>query len=693
MGTHNTPATSAPRARKFASLLLAGAALAVSALPDAGAQERVPHRQKPAFPQVKLDRHVRGDEAVGALGNKLAAVADWYGMTPQTFSAMLRADRHARLDTSGRLHFVDELTVPQGGANAVSGSLNASGALLPLDQTFLLHSRPGAKRVIYLDFRGGTLTGTAWNASYGITSINAPAFDLDGNTASFNDAELGRIQYIWQRVAEDYAPFDVDVTTEPPPADAITRASSSDDTFGTRVLITKDFTAATSSPCGCGGIAYVGIYDDVGDYYKPALVFYNQLGAGNEKYVAEAISHEAGHNVGLSHDGFNDGVTSQGYYAGHGSGVTGWAPIMGVGYYKELSQWSKGEYPYATQAQDDLAVIQATGVPLRADDHGDTPAAATPLDYAANGSTGSISGSGVMGTRADVDYFSFYAGAGSATINVTPVARGANLDIQATLYDAFGNPLALVNPSTTLNASIAVTLPAAGTYYLKVEGVGKGDLATGYSDYASLGNYFVSGSVPGSDNLPPTAAASASSLSGTTPLVVNFSSAGSSDPEGGALSYDWDFGDGSAHSSAANPSHTYTAAGTFVATLVVTDALGARASAQVTVTATAPPPALHVKSITITLATNAKKGGQATAKVSVVDAKGVAVGSATVSGTWSGVVSGSSSALTNSSGVASSASAWTKTRGTLTYTVTGIARSGYVYDSTQNAATSVSITY
>ncbi|MBL8473745.1 MAG: PKD domain-containing protein [Rhodocyclaceae bacterium] len=692
MGTHTTQ-SAAPRARKFASLLLAGATLAFGLVSGAGADDSVAHRQKPPFPQVKLDRHVRGDEAVTALGNKLAAVADWYGMTPQTFSAMLRADRHARLDTAGRLHYVDELIAPLGGANAVSGSLNSTGALLPLDQTFLLHSRPGAKRVMYLDFRGGTLSGTAWNASYGITTINAPAFDLDGDATTFNDTELGRMQYIWQRVAEDYAPLDVDVTTELPAAAAITRSSTSDDTFGTRVLITKDFTAATSSPCGCGGIAYVGIFDDVGDYYKPALVFYDKLGSGNEKYVAEAISHEAGHNSGLSHDGYNDGVTVQGYYAGHGSGATGWAPIMGVGYSKELTQWSKGEYPYATQTQDDFAVMQATGLPLRADDHGDTPATATPFDYVANGGAGSISGSGAISTRTDVDYFSFYAGAGAATINVSPVARGANLDIEATLYDAYGNVLAVINPSATLNASISVTLPAAGTYYVKVDGVGKGDLTTGYSDYASVGNYFISGSVPNSGNLPPTAAASASVVSGTTPLVVDFSSAGSSDPEGGALTYDWNFGDGSAHSSAANPSHTYASAGTFVATLVVTDALGATASAQVTITATAPPPALHVKSMTITLAKNNKKGAQATAKVTVVDANGVAVSSATVTGTWSGVVSGSSSVLTNSSGVSSSASAWTKTRGTLTYTVTSISRSGYLYDSAQNAATSVSITY
>ena len=71
---------------------------------------------------------------------------------------------------------------------------------------------------------------------------------------------------------------------------------------------------------------------NIGDTYKPALVFYDKLGPGNEKYIAEAISHEAGHNMGLSHDG----NATTGYYSGQGSGATGWAPIMGVGYYQSL---------------------------------------------------------------------------------------------------------------------------------------------------------------------------------------------------------------------------------------------------------------------------------------------------------------------------------------------------------------------
>ncbi|MEU8271348.1 PQQ-dependent sugar dehydrogenase [Sphaerisporangium sp. NPDC049002] len=84
-------------------------------------------------------------------------------------------------------------------------------------------------------------------------------------------------------------------------------------------------------------------------------------------------------------------------------------------------------------------------------------------------------------------------------------------------------------------------------------------------------------------NRAPTAKASADRTSGQPPLTVNFSSAGSSDPEGGALTYAWAFGDGGT-STAANPSHVYTTAGTRTATLTVTDAQGATGTASVIVT-------------------------------------------------------------------------------------------------------------
>ena len=87
------------------------------------------------------------------------------------------------------------------------------------------------------------------------------------------------------------------------------------------------------------------------------------------------------------------------------------------------------------------------------------------------------------------------------------------------------------------------------------------------------------GSTP--TNGAPTAAFTAS----CTDLSCSFDAAGSSDPDGDALSYAWDFGDGNS-GSGVSPGHTYTA-GTYTVTLTVSDGSLSDTTSR-TVTATAP---------------------------------------------------------------------------------------------------------
>lgn len=84
----------------------------------------------------------------------------------------------------------------------------------------------------------------------------------------------------------------------------------------------------------------------------------------------------------------------------------------------------------------------------------------------------------------------------------------------------------------------------------------------------------------------PIAAATGSPLSGGGGhLTVNFSGAGSVDPAGNALIYAWNFGDGST-GSGQTISHTYSAIGTYTATLTVSDSLGGVGVSSVTITVT-----------------------------------------------------------------------------------------------------------
>ena len=365
---------------------------------------------------------------------------------------------------------------------------------------------------------------------------------------------------MWKQAAEDFAPFDVNVTTQDPGQAAITRSGSGDEIYGTRVVITVD----NFDNCGCGGFAYLRAFDDTSDYYKPAFVFNTSLvGAG------EAISHETGHNLGLNHDGVSGGAN---YYQGHGSGDTGWAPIMGAGYYQPLVQWSKGEYSSANNTEDDIARMQTYGAPLMSDDHGDSSSAATALEAATDGTTVSLSGTGMIRRREDVDVFSFVSGAGNYAINVDPAPFSPNLDIFAELRDSTGNLIASSNPVDSLPAALSGTL-SAGEYFLSVDGVGKGDpQGTGYSDYGSLGRYTVTGTVADAGGLaaPVAVAAAPTYIAAIAPLTVDFNGSGSTDSDGSIVDWQWDFGDGNSDSGQ-SVNHTFYSPGTYAVSLTVTD--------------------------------------------------------------------------------------------------------------------------
>jgi PKD domain/Bacterial pre-peptidase C-terminal domain/Metallo-peptidase family M12B Reprolysin-like len=660
-------------------------ALATAAQAHGPAKPVVPHIQKGPFPQLNLpERESRGQRAVELLGNRLPEVAAFYRRSPDQFRDWFLNDRSLRLDARGRVFVVDEIDAPlPATAPPVSSQGAIDGQLAPLDQTFALHSRPGAQRTIYLNFKGATLTGTAWNTS-AFPTINAAPFDLDGSPGTFSTAELQRIQYIWQRVAEDFAPFNVDVTTEQPPADALTRSGSTDQVFGTTVLITNN---ANWYSCSCGGVAYLGIFDDTSNFYKPALVFYNQLGS-DEKNIAEAASHEAGHNMGLGHDG----TSTSGYYSGHGtSGTTGWAPIMGVGYNKPVVQWSKGEYTGANNTQDDYVVMQSNGLPIRPDDHADTLAGATVLNGTSSAGKTLAKLEGVIERSDDIDVFVFSANPGAVTLTLQTAARSANLDAQIALRDSAGNVLASANPTEALNASLTFTLPQAGTYYVQVNGTSKGNPAVdGYSRYGSVGQYALSADFFTPGNQMPTSVISASATSGTAPLVVNLSGANSSDADGSIVAYDWSFSEGGT-ATGSTTSRTYTTPGSYVAQLRVTDNGGLSSLSSVTITVGAPSVPMSIGNIMMSRAVARNGQSRATAVVPVLS-NGVPVSGVTVTGTWSGVTSGAVTGTTGTNGTVTFTSGNSRAAtGNFVFTVTGATRSGYNYVPGSNLETSDSI--
>ena len=224
-------------------------------------------------------------------------------------------------------------------------------------------------------------------------------------------------------------------------------------------------------------VAFLDVFDDANNHarFQPAFIF---PGAQSNKALAETTSHETGHNFDLRHDG-KGGIE---YYEGHEF----WAPIMGFSDFEPITTWSNGAYG-GTSSQDDIQLINPDGAPFRPDE-APTAIASSPAPP---------SGAAYITNRADKDVYALGQCSGSLTVNADPAAVGANLDIELRLLDSGGSTLTTANPlsqrvsdlvASGLNASISQSVPL-GTYYVQVDGIGRGAPATSYDDYGSVGAY------------------------------------------------------------------------------------------------------------------------------------------------------------------------------------------------------------
>ncbi len=350
--------------------------------------------------------------------------------------------------------------VPSEGSD--DGGVQASGGLHPLTDIPVLHSNAGADASIYLDFDGHFIS--QWGA---YSNVTTPVYDIDGDDTTFSDTELARITEIWQRVAEDFAPFDINVTTVNP----------GDFSNGTALRISIGGNGNWIGPYG--GVAYVNSFTNA--VPNVAYVFTDNLGNGNAKYTAEAVSHEAGHAFGLQHQSDYDGSGNLIREYSNGSGD--FAPIMGVGYYASRTTWHDGTTTSSTTFQDDMSILAGgtNGFGYRTDDHGDNYSSATAA--AVSGTT--ISGSGIIEQMSDDDYFSFTTGAGQITITLSVAQIGANLDSILELRSANGSLIATANPSNSYGATITETV-AEGTYHVVVRSTGV---------YGSVGQFSFTGDI------------------------------------------------------------------------------------------------------------------------------------------------------------------------------------------------------
>lgn len=336
-------------------------------------------------------------------------------------------------------------------------------------QVPVLNSLPSASAVLFLDFDGHTVDNTAWN-------YDGPIFCGASGMTNTN------ITSVFNRVAEDYRPFNINVTTDS------TKYLAAPINMRMRVILTVNHEWYGAA----GGVAFVGSFTWGDD--TPCFVFTAALGVNWPKAISEAASHEAGHTLGLYHQSTYDAncVKTSDYNYGTGSGEIGWAPIMGVGYYKNFTLWNSGPNPYGcTNIQNDLTVLTTSnGFGFRTDDHSANFAQSTDAQFINN----QFTVNGVVSQNTDQDMINFNQPAtGRFVLNAVPYNvgtgnEGSNLDLQITLYNGNRDQLNVYNPGTLLSSIIDTTL-SAGTYYIKAEG--KGNVYA--PNYASLGSYALQG--------------------------------------------------------------------------------------------------------------------------------------------------------------------------------------------------------
>ena len=301
--------------------------------------------------------------------------------------------------------------------------------------------------MIYLNFDGATIRPgpeNAGNLTSSIVRCNCPAPTL---TQAQKDEVI-------KRVADDYSPFNIRVTTDQ--AEFLEYPAA----FREMVLVTT-----TPGVAGFGnGVGGVSPWQLPGFRIPNSISFVFASAFSNDPSdVASVISHESGHQLGLDHqhrfsptcDFFGE------YHPGFGSGPLAFSPIMGIGL-AGIDNWFTQTCADPTNQyfQNDYSKINDQ-VTVRTDDFPDSPSGSPQPN-------GPITG--VLEHGYDVDYVRVkFRNPGPATVS------SDNIDLKVSVLSGGGEVIAVYNDPDSTN----VTIPSVhGTRYLRIEGESNANMSS-----------------------------------------------------------------------------------------------------------------------------------------------------------------------------------------------------------------------
>ena len=322
-------------------------------------------------------------------------------------------------------------------------------------------SNPGASNRLYLDFNShdeGTWAGDP--------NAKSPAYDSDGNPNSFSNTELEEMREIFDVVAEDFLPFDVNVTTIEP---------SVWNSHDVRVVIGGNGVWNGEFKYGVSQMSF-----DEPSLPNVAWVFSENLieaskilGGSVTTAIGNTCSHEAGHIYGLWH-----------YLSPNEDPQT----IMYIGYQSVMAIWANGEhwnndFTISKGQQDEMEILH-NKLGSRADDYQEE-FISVPFD-----SNGNFYIDGFIGNTNDIDYFMFVA-PGNGLINLkVDVPSFGNLNSELSIFDLEGglsvsDLYVSDSPDDSFGANINCELIGGRTYYIQVKSTG---------EYGEVGSYKISAS-------------------------------------------------------------------------------------------------------------------------------------------------------------------------------------------------------